>query len=82
MGTDQWDAILRWNRALYLASLVKFIVISRGEDPKIIKEFPSTHISGAHSASATFIRSNPTSYQTKAWLHPHVFSYIKNHDLY
>lgn len=83
MGSDQWEAILRWDRPEYLASMVKFIVISRIKDPQPIDQFPFIHINGAHGASSTVIRKNTLSPQTRAWLHPDVYSYIQSHhDIY
>ena len=54
MGTDQWKVIQKWTRPQHLASIVKFIVVSRGEEPAIIEGFECIPLSGAHSASATF----------------------------
>ncbi len=82
MGSDQWEAILRWNRPEHLASLVNFIVVSRGEDPENINGFNFKHISGAHTASATAIRKKPLSNQSRAWLHPLVLSYIEQNAVY
>jgi nicotinate-nucleotide adenylyltransferase len=82
MGTDQWDSILRWDRPDYLASLVKFIVISRGKDPQQINDIPHLSISGSHSSSATCIRKKPRSPQANAWLNPIVLAYINKHHIY
>lgn len=82
MGSDQWKSILLWDRSAYFASLVNFIVISRGDEPEQIAGYSFQHLSGAHTASATFIRNNPTSPQATAWLHPAVYSYICKHDVY
>lgn len=82
MGTDQWDAILKWNRPKHLASLVNFIVVSRGENPKNIKNFTLSHIGGAHTASATYIRKHPYSSLTRSWLSPLVLEYMQTHNIY
>lgn len=82
MGTDQWQAILRWDRPQYLASLVNFIVISRGAEPEEIDGTPFTHIGGSHSASSTYARKNPHSSQIHAWLNPAVLAYIQEHHVY
>lgn len=82
MGTDQWEVILKWDRPLHLASLVNFIVISRGNKPKQIKEFPFTHIDGIHTASATAIRNQPKTPLAQAWLNPSVLEYTLAHNVY
>ncbi len=82
MGTDQWEAILRWDRPQYLASLVNFIVISRGEEPEQIDGLSFLHTGGSHYASATYIRNKPHSPQTCAWLDPTVLAYIQEHHVY
>jgi len=82
MGTDQWEAILRWDRPQYLASLVNFIVISRGDDPEQIDGLPFLHIGGLHSASATYIRDSPYSSQARAWLNPVISAYIQEYSIY
>jgi nicotinate-nucleotide adenylyltransferase len=82
MGTDQWQAILRWDRPQYLASLVNFIVISRGAEPEEIDGLAFTHIGGSHSASSTYARKNPHSPQIHAWLNPAVLAYIQEHHVY
>lgn len=82
MGTDQWDAILKWNRAAYFGTLVKFVVVTRSEHPSPIENFSFTHIGGAHTASATVIRNAPYSSTSTAWLHPRVQAYIKENSVY
>jgi nicotinate-nucleotide adenylyltransferase len=82
MGTDQWEAILRWDRPQYLASLVNFIVISRGDEPEQTDGIPSINIGGSHYSSATYIRNRPRSPQTRAWLDPAVLTYIQEHHVY
>ena len=82
MGSDQWQAILHWDRPLYLANLVNFIVISRGIEPENIDDLSFIHINGCHSSSATYIRNKPSSAQTRAWLNPTVLAYIQEHHVY
>ena len=82
MGTDQWETITHWNRPQYLASLVNFIVITRGDEPEQIDGYSFLKINGSHSASATCIRENPHSPQAHAWLNPAVLAYIKKHQVY
>ncbi len=82
MGSDQWETIDKWDRPEHLASLVKFIVISRGEDPLEIPNFQHIPLSGAHTASATSIRNAPSSPTAIADLHPDTLSYMKKNHLY
>ena len=82
MGTDQWDAILKWNRIEYFATLVNFIVITRGKAPLPIENFSFIQIDGTHTASATAIRNLPYSSASVAWLHPDVLSYMKKNNVY
>jgi len=82
MGTDQWETILKWNRAEYFATLVKFIVVTRDSTPKSIDNFSFTQIGGSHTASATAIRSVPNSLTSIAWLNPAVHNYIKKNQIY
>ncbi len=82
MGTDQWDSIIQWNRAEYFATLLDFIVVTRGETPANIDKFHFTHIGGAHTASASVIRNAPYSPTSTAWLHPRVLEYIRKNNVY
>lgn len=82
MGTDQWEVIPKWTRPHHLASIVKFIVISRGEDPEQIEGFECMPLSGAHTASATAIRNDPFSHKSIAQLHSKVQDYIRKNNLY
>ena len=82
MGTDQWNAISKWNRADYLATLVKFIVVTRGEAPLETEGFHFIPIGGSHTASATSIRNTPTSNSSIGWLHPKVLNYVKKNCIY
>ena len=83
MGTDQWEAILKWDRAEYLATLVNFIVITRGATtPFPIKNFSFIPLRGSHSASATSIRKSSSSASSTAYLHPKVLTYIKKNQIY
>ena len=82
MGTDQWQALPQWNRPEHLASLVEFIVYSRGETPEPREGYQLHCISGNHPASATKIRESiPQSLLTE-WLSPEVAHYINKHALY
>ncbi len=85
MGTDQWQALPRWDRPEHLARLVDFIVFTRGDAPEPRQEFSMHIIQGHHPGSATHIRDhiNTTHFQTvQDWLHPDVLTYIKLHQLY
>lgn len=81
MGSDQWDALLRWERPDELARLVEFAVLARGNSPQPREGYRLHIIPGDHPASATEIR------QAKApaahpWLSPAVADYIHDHGLY
>lgn len=82
MGSDQWQALHKWNRPDHLAELVEFIVFSRGATPIERSGFQMHAIHGAHPASATIIRENTPGRQQNDWLHPEVLKYIKKHQLY
>ncbi len=82
MGTDQWEVINKWARADHLASIAKFIVVSRGEDPTAVDGFSCIPLSGAHTASATAIRNAPKPAISQAHLHTRVYKYIRENKLY
>ncbi len=82
MGSDQWQSILAWDRPHYLASLVKFIVVTRGNEPSLVSGLDFLKIQGSHSASATCIRQNLQSTQASAWLNPAILAYINKHEVY
>ena len=85
MGTDQWQALPRWNQPDYLASLVEFIVFTRGEAPAPREGYRLHSIKGDHPASATKIRKSLHTQHEPAvtdWLHPDVLEYIKTYQLY
>lgn len=82
MGTDQWQALPNWNRPHRLAELVEFIVFSRGEDPEPRDGYRMHSILGTHPASATQIRAGIAHGKHENWLHPDVYSYIREHSLY
>lgn len=82
MGTDQWKALPQWTHPDKLASLVEFIVYSRGEHPVPRDGYRMHAIHGEHPASATEIRQAPDTLPASEWLHPTVLEYIQTHDLY
>ena len=85
MGTDQWEALPRWNRYKYLGELVEFIVFTRGNNPEPRKGFRMHCIQGNHPASATEIRKSIRSgdFSTaQSWLHENVLSHIHTQQLY
>ncbi len=82
MGTDQWRALPRWNRPDHLASLVEFIVFTRGQNPEPREGYKLHSIKGDHPASATMIRSSGGGKLHTEWLAPEVASYILSHGLY
>lgn len=82
MGTDQWQALPRWNRPDHLASMVDFIVYTRGESPEPRRGFRLHSITGTHPASATIIRASGSEALHAEWLAPDVANYILSHHLY
>jgi len=85
MGTDQWQALPRWNRVEHLASMVEFIVFTRGEKPAPRKGFRMHSINGHHPASATEIRKAAAANEQELqleWLEDSVLRYIQAHHLY
>lgn len=82
MGTDQWQALPRWNRPEYLAGLVEFIVFERGEKAEAREGFRMHPVAGEHPASATAIRGGIAKGLHGDWLHPAVRQYIARHHLY
>lgn len=83
MGTDQWDALARWDRAEYFASLVEIIVHTRQSPPRQQDAFACIPLSGyLHPASATRIRTSLSDSESVSWLHAAVSAYIKENRLY
>lgn len=82
MGTDQWQALPRWTKPDKLASLVEFIVFSRGEPASPRDGYRMHPIHGEHPASATQIRCAPNTPPASDWLHPDVLQYTQTHQLY
>lgn len=82
MGTDQWDALPRWDRLDHLVTLVDFIVFNRGSTPEPRANITMHAIEGSHPASATQIRAGVTNQLTEQWLAPNVMDYIKTHKIY
>lgn len=82
MGTDQWEALPRWDQPDKLSHLVEFIVFARGEEPTPRQGYRMHAMKGDHPASATQIRQSIRGHDTPPWLHPEVAQYIKSHKLY
>jgi nicotinate-nucleotide adenylyltransferase len=82
MGTDQWQALPRWNHPERLASLVEFIVHTRAVAPEPRTGYQLHTITGHHPASATEIRASIQQSSHTDWLAPEVREYIDNNKLY
>jgi nicotinate-nucleotide adenylyltransferase len=80
MGSDQWADLPNWNRPNHLASLVEFIVVTRGNAPVPQSPWTCRALGAVHPASATAIRADPAAHAS--WLHPAVAAYIAHHHLY
>lgn len=82
MGTDQWQALPRWNRPEHLASLVEFIVYQRGDGADPRDGYRMHPLRGSHPASATAIRRGIAKGLHKDWIDPAVLDYILANGLY
>lgn len=82
VGSDQWSVIQTWARPGYLADLVEFIVLSRGDEMQPQPGFRSHFLQEEHPASAGEIRSSARNSLPGQWLHPDVEAYIRRHRLY
>jgi nicotinate-nucleotide adenylyltransferase len=82
MGTDQWNALLKWSRHEHLATLVDFITCTRGNE--VLSELPycCSVISTEHPASSTKIRQAIQEGKKPQWLDPEVLHYITERGLY
>lgn len=81
MGSDQWDALLRWERPAELARLVEFAVLARGASPQPRDGYRLHVVPGDHPASATEIRESEAP-ELHPWLAPAVADYIREYGLY
>jgi len=83
MGSDQWDALPRWEQPERLAELVEFIVFARGNLPLPREGYVLHVIEDGHPASATAIREALASgAASHPWLAPAVAGWITQHQLY
>ena len=83
MGTDQWQSIMRWDRAQHFASLLKIIVYSRDSKNLPVPGFKSIMLNTVnHPASATAVRKYIATKRLSPWLHLPVANYIKENQLY
>ena len=83
MGSDQWDALPRWEQPERLAELVGFIVFARGKHPLPREGYVLHVIEDGHPASATAIREAiARGASSHPWLAPAVAAWIAQHQLY
>ena len=83
MGSDQWQALDRWNQPARLAACVEFIVFHRGENPKEREGYKLRPLPAIHPANATDIRAALAKGETlHEWLDPNVADYIEKSGLY
>ena len=83
MGTDQWEALSRWNNAKHFASLVQIIVYSRAHAPIQQDGFECIPLTGYfHPASATGIRHAIGQRHAPSWMAPAVAHYVEENRLY
>ena len=83
MGSDQWQALEKWNQPMRLAKCVEFIVFHRGADPQERDGYKLKPLPAVHSANSTLIREALAKGETRhPWLDPKVREYIVANGLY
>jgi len=84
VGLDQWQALPHWREPEALASLLDFVVFSRGgEEPGPRPGWRMHFIPGTHPASATRIREALADGETPPpWLPGPVLDHIRSRNLY
>ena len=83
MGNDQWRVLERWARPDRLATLLTFIVFTRGEQPSEKAGFHWSAVDHRHPASSTEIRERVAREEDCSdMLDPGVAAYIAEHGLY
>jgi nicotinate-nucleotide adenylyltransferase len=83
MGGDQWNALSKWEHPERLATLVEFIVFTRGEKLKQRDGFVFHALEGGHPASASEIREAFARGETShIWLDQAVNRWIRERRLY
>ena len=83
MGSDQWEALERWNQPQRLAACVEFVVFHRGQEPEPREGYRLRPLPAVHEASATEIRKQLKAGETRhPWLDAGVADYIRENDLY
>jgi len=83
LGSDQWDALPRWQYPERLAACVEFIVFPRGDPPTPREGYVMHALAGTHPAAATDIRGAFAQGQAShPWLNPAVAEYIVRKRLY
>ncbi len=83
MGSDQWDALPRWQNPERLAACVEFIVLARGSSPAPREGYQLHVVHGEHPASASVIREEISNGLTNPpWLATAVAEWISERGLY
>ncbi|MDX1681053.1 MAG: nicotinate (nicotinamide) nucleotide adenylyltransferase [Akkermansiaceae bacterium] len=83
MGSDQWEALERWNQPQRLANCVEFVVFHRGREPEPRAGYRLRPLPAVHEAMATEIRKRLVAGEKKhLWLDEQVAGYIEQHRLY
>jgi len=83
MGCDQWNALPRWKHPDILATLLTFLVFSRGEIPQVREGYRMIYLQGSHPASATALRdANGEHFLDADWLHADVRNFIITEKIY
>lgn len=82
MGSDQWQALPRWEQPEKLAQLVEFIVLCRGDFPDPRPGFTMYPVHFEHPANSTTIREATARGESPRWLDTKVSEWIRQHGLY
>ncbi len=81
LGTDQWDSIHRWAEPEKLRELLKFVIMTRDDEP--VRERPGWDylaVPYSHPASSSAIRENLASHAS--WMTPSVIAFCRDEALY
>ncbi|MDF1657790.1 MAG: nicotinate (nicotinamide) nucleotide adenylyltransferase [Verrucomicrobiales bacterium] len=81
LGTDQWNAFDRWAEPEKLRELLRFIILTRNEDPVMERsDWNYEKVLYSHPASSSAIRENFESHTS--WMTPSVIAFCREEGLY
>ena len=82
LGTDQWDALERWDRFEYLATYLHFLVLERQAPIPKKQSVSHTALKFDYQISSTKIREQLSNGKAPTELAPAVSQYIQENHLY